>query len=107
MKKPSQLQTMRAVMSPDCYGGKTCDKIVPRWHGYCDGDKESEMFHEPIKLDARQFPPGTVVVVTEPACPECGEPRSRKFPPPKRGDLFEAKCDCGFDWQTWTLNEYS
>lgn len=99
--------TMRAEMKPDCYGGKTCDKIVPRWNCYADGDKQDEDLVGPIKLDPRHFPPGTTVVVREPVCPKCGEPRGRKFPTPKRGDLFDAKCDCGFDWQDWTLNKYS
>lgn len=100
-------QTMRAELQPNCYGGKTCDKIVPQWYGYCDGDKEGEAFREPITLDPRQHPPGTFVTVREPICPDCGELRGRKHPEPKRGPVFEDTCRCGFDWATWTLNVYS
>lgn len=95
---------MRAEMSPDCYGGKTCDQIVPRWHGHCDGE-DSEHFSEPIKLDARQFPPGTIVTVQEPTCPECGSHREPDRS--RRKWKFPDKCDCGFDWKTWTLEKYS
>lgn len=107
MSKPGQIQTMRFTMEPDCYGGKTCDQVEPRWHCYADGDKDSDRQREPLTLDARRFPPGTKIIVTEPTCPTCGEPRSIKHPEPKNGPLFVAKCRCGFDWEEWTLNEYS
>lgn len=99
--------TMWFEQSPDCYGGKTCDQIVPRWHCYADGDKDSDYQYEPLRLDARSFPPGTKITVTEPTCPDCGETRSLKFPAPKRGSLFMDKCSCGFDWNGWTLDQYS
>jgi hypothetical protein len=107
MKKIVLRQTMRAEMRPNCYGGKTCDKIVPRWNCYADGDKQDDNLTGAIKLDPRSFPPGATVVISEPICPKCGETRSHKFPPTKRGPRFEPKCDCGFDWEAWTLGEYS
>lgn len=108
MTKPIKLhESMWFTMSPDCYGGKSCDKIVPRWHCYADGDKDSDHQREPLKFDARRFPPGTKIIVQEPACPECMEVRSPIYPTPKRGPLFAPKCSCGFNWDEWTLNEFS
>lgn len=100
-------ETMWAEMRPDCYGGKTCDQIVPRWHIFCSGDKDSENTREALKLAPRTFPPGTRVVIHEPVCPRCGDTRSVKYPTPKRGPLFDDNCECGFDWKNWTLGEYS
>lgn len=100
-------QTMWAEMRPDCYGGKTCDQIEPRWHCYAEGDKDSDYQRAPLKLDARLFPPGTKVLIEEPVCPQCKEVRSPIYPAPKRGPLFTPKCRCGFDWETWTLHQYS
>lgn len=100
-------ETIWFTMQPDCYGGKTCDQIVPKWHCYADGDKDSDYQYQPLLLDPRRFPPGTKIVVSEPVCPQCGDARSPKHPEPKRGPLFDPKCDCGFDWESWTLNEYS
>lgn len=104
---PDRRETMWFEQSPDCYGGKTRDQIVPRWHCYADGDKDSDHQREPLHLDARRFPPGTKIVVSEPTCPNCGETRPLKFPVPKRGAMFEDKCRCGFDWNEWTIHQYS
>ncbi len=100
-------ETMWAEMKPDCYGGKSCDQIVPHWNIYADGDKQDDYMRAPIRLAARMFPPGTRVVVHEPLCPQCDEPRLMKYPTPQRGSLYADKCDCGFDWVAWTLGEYS
>lgn len=105
--EPKLQATMWAEMKPDCYGGKDCDEIEPRWHTYADGDKDASDQHEPLTLDARIFPPGTKVTIEEPHCPQCGEPRYQKFPPPKTGPLFDDKCECGFDWDEWTRNTYA
>lgn len=94
-------------MQPDCYGGETCDQIEPRWRCYASGDKDSDHQSEPLSLDPSQFPPGTKITVSEPVCPKCDEVRSPKYPPAEDGPMFAAKCDCGFDWEAWTLNEYS
>lgn len=99
-------QTMRAEMQADCYAGKNCDQIKPRWNCYADGDKQDEDLSGPIMLDTRRFPPGTTVVISEPLCPKCSELRGPKFPTPKRGPLFDPKCDCGFDWEAWTHEQY-
>lgn len=99
--------TMWAEMKPDCYGGKTCDQIRPRWYTYADGDKDASYENEPLNLAARSFPPGTKVTVQEPSCPECGDQRSPKWPTPKRGPIYEGPCTCGFDWDGWVLDQYS
>lgn len=104
---PTLQATMWAELKPDCYGGKNCDEIVPRWHTYADGDKDASDQHEPLELDPRIFPPGTKVTVEEPHCPNCGQGRFICHPQPKSGPLFEPKCECGFDWEAWILNQYA
>lgn len=104
--KVERRQTMRAEMQANCYGGKTCDKIVPHWNCYADGDKQDENLSGSIILGTRRWPPGTTVVISEPLCPKCSEPRESKFSPAKRGPLFDPKCDCGFDWEEWTHEQY-
>lgn len=96
--------TMWAEMKPDCYGGKDCDEIEPQWHCYADGDKESDDIRKPLEFDPRIFPPGTKVTVEEPTCQNCQEFRHLKSSDPP---AFEDKCECGFDWVQWTLNEYA
>lgn len=98
--------TMWATMQPDMYGGKECDELVPRWWCYGAGDKDGDHQHDPLALDAKRFPPGTKVTVEEPMCPTCGEIRGVSFPKGKP-PAFDAKCDCGFDWEEWTANEFS
>jgi hypothetical protein len=107
LKAVEYTETMWAEMKPDCYGGKTCDKIEPQWWTYADGDKEGGYEHAPLQLAARTFPPGTKIVVSEPLCPQCSEPREPKFPTPKKGPLYAGPCRCGFDWDAWVLGEYS
>jgi hypothetical protein len=106
-KKVELRETMWAEMSPDCYGGSNCDRIVPGWNAYADGDMEAEDGIATLRLAARTFPPGTRISISEPCCPKCGETRSAIYPTPKRGPLFADKCDCGFDWKAWTLDNYS
>lgn len=100
-------ETMWAEMKPDVYGGKTCDRVVPGWSIYADGDRVGEDNVPDLGLRARHFPPGTKVVVSEPVCPNCTERRSPKFPIPKHGPLYGGPCDCGFDWDAWVLDQYS
>jgi hypothetical protein len=99
---------MAAEMKPDCYGGKTCDKIVPRWWSYANGDMQDDYDYAPLNLDARLFPPGTKISISEPVCPDCGETRSPEYPPPDKDQpLYAGQCDCGFDWDQWVLDQYS
>lgn len=107
MSKRKLHETMRAEMKPDVYAGKTCDQVEPRWWCYADGDKDGDWEHEPLTLDARLFPPGTKISIEEPICPKCDETRSPILPTPKVGPTFAPKCRCGFDWDQWTLEQYS
>jgi hypothetical protein len=100
-------ETMRAEMKPDMYGGAQCDQMVPRWWTYADGDKDGGFEHKPLTLDARFFPPGTVVSIEEPTCPKCEETREPNIQKGKYHPGFAAKCRCGFNWDDWTGNEYS
>lgn len=107
MTKIRLRETMRAEMKPDVYAGPTCDQVEPRWWTYADGDKEGGYEHEPLALDAKLFPPGTVITVEEPVCPKCEEPREPNYKDGKYLPGFAAKCDCGFDWDNWVGEEYS
>lgn len=100
-------ETMWAEMKPDVYGGENCDEILPRWHCYAAGDKDSDYQAEPLTLDARTFPPGTKITISEPLCPSCGEFREPKYPTPKIGPVYGGVCRCGFDWDAWVLDNYS
>lgn len=100
-------ETMWAEMKPDVYGGKNCDKIIPRWETHADGDMESDTT-ETVTLSARTFPPGTKITISEPLCPDCGIPRIPAFPTNKRNQpVFSGPCECGFDWDKWVLDQYS
>lgn len=108
MDKPKLRETMWMEMKPNCYGGDTCDQVEPQWHCYADGDKDSDDQRTPLIFDPSEFAPGTKITVSEPHCPSCDEYRGRQFPPPENGPpIFEKKCECGFDWEAWVLNEYS
>lgn len=107
MTEIAMRETMWAEMKPDCYGGASCDQILPRWSTYAAGDKDGDDSMRALQLAARTFPPGTKVVISEPVCPTCGETRCVKSPVPKRGSIFEEKCSCGFDWEAWTIAQYS
>lgn len=101
-------ETGRAVLSPDVYGGESCDQIVPRWETESAGGKGDKDWVDVLELDARHFPPGTIVTIQEPECPECGTRRDVSVNPESLGEvIIEAKCDCGFDWEAWTQGEYS
>lgn len=86
-------EIMWAEMVPDCYGGDSCDQIVPMWYCYALGDMGSEHSSNDIILDPKLFPAGTKIVITVPVCPECHE-------------QVEI-CECGFDWDKWVLEKYS
>ena len=90
-------ETMWATMVPDVYGGETCDKIVPRWDTYAAGDKDGAFIHEPLQLDPRTFPPGTKIVISEPVCPTCDEPRE---PRPHDDGVHLSHASFGITWST-------
>lgn len=96
-------QVQWAEMKPDTYAGESCDEIEPRWEGYADGDMDGDTFN-PMQLEARHFPPGTKVVVSEPECPDCHTPAG--FALNHETGQME-NCECGFDWQAWTRDRYA
>lgn len=100
-------ETIRATMDPDMYDGPECDQMRPRWRVYADGDKDSNHQDEPLTLDASFHPPGTVIVVTEPTCPNCEETRSPNYKNGKYLPGFASRCRCGFNWDEWVANEFS
>lgn len=93
MNRDKAMEIMWAEMKPDCYGGETCDQIVPMWECFALGDVDSDHSSDDIVLDPKLFPAGTKISVTVPLCPECSE----------QPDI----CDCGFDWESWTVEQYS
>jgi len=91
-----------AVMKPDVYAGESCEGIEPRW--MLQHEKEGEEPVEDITLLPAHFPPGTRITISVPVCPDCSTPAdfSHDF---KTG--VTGKCECGFDWEAWTLSEFS
>lgn len=105
--------TMEATLSPDCYGGKSCAQIEPRWYGYCQGDKDGD-YSKDIALASDTFPPGTRVTIQEPVCPKCCEvpTRSRETETfqTEDGDQvteYRWSCGCDFSWRDFALDHYS
>lgn len=100
-------EVMWAENAPDVYSGAKCDQIGPsRWKCSSLGDRGESDFETTIRLAARIFPPGTKVVISEPVCPQCGEHREPTTLPTGK-ITFDAKCECGFDWDEWTKEKYS
>ncbi len=77
--------------------GPTCDQHRSFWNTYSEGDKDSEDHSDPIILDITSCPPGTIITVKIPHCPECG------IECPLESDI----CDCGFNWKEWVEYKYS
>lgn len=98
-------ETMWAEMQPNMYGGETCDQPVPQWRGYTLDDKEDEGGMEKLELAARTFPPGTLVTITVPLCPQCKQWTADYALNQQTGEM--GKCECGFDWPNWAGEEYS
>lgn len=108
MAEIARRETQWAVMSPDVYGGNTCDKVEPRWLCEADGDHGgADHQTKPLQLSARTFPPGTKVTISEPLCPQCQQLREPIWPTPKKGPIYSGKCGCGFDWDAWVSAEFS
>ena len=91
---------------PDCYDGATCDKLRPRWmtsypkHG---NEEDGEVLR--IEMHARDYPPGTRVIIEVPVCPKCGDPGD--FVQPKTRRRKWPRCDCGFSWAKWAVEQFS
>lgn len=84
-------------MEPDVYAGDTCDQVRPRWVAYIEKEGRCDV-GELIELNAKTFPAGTRILIQIPDCPECTT----------SADLAsDGKCECGFDWDQWTQEQYS
>lgn len=96
-------ETMRVVQSPDIYDGPSCDQHSPRWVGSADGDMDGDgPIGSTFKLAAKQFPPGTKVLVYEPECPMCGCVPSLLH----RNGKDVWACECDFNWKEWAEAEF-
>jgi len=102
MSDITYIEIMTAELKVDCYCGENADEHTKYWNGYCAGDKQDDDFKEPIILDVALLPPGTKVIVKEPACPKCGEVYGNCM---VRGYGNENECD--FDWKNWAEEQYS
>ena len=96
MTKINRQDYITAEMKPDIYDGEKCDQIRPRWWAYADGDMDGD-FINTLDFDAKQFPAGTMVVLSLPVCPKCDQ----------TVELCEHDDHCDFDWEEWVQNEYS
>jgi hypothetical protein len=92
---------MWAIQKPNCYSGDDCDQIKPMWETHCEGDKGDSGTEENLDIDSNLFPPGTRVTIAVPVCPECATPNQQV-----NMSKGMEPCECGFDWKTWTENEY-
>ena len=97
VKELDVFETQSAEMHPDVYAGEDFNDVRPDWHCFAEGDKEGpDSIGDVLNLDAKFFPPGTVVSVKEPLCPVC--------------DGFWIDCkdsDCSFDWDEYARDRYS
>lgn len=83
-------------MRPDVYGGDTCDKIIPQFCNFSDGDKDEDTSDD-VTFLAKNFPAGTKITVKVPECPKCQMDAM----------LCQELGDCDFDWKKWTEENYS
>lgn len=95
-EKLDRHEIMWAEMKPDCYGGDSCDQLIPRWAGFAEGDMDSDVSTDDFVLDPKLFPPGTKISITVPLCPMC-----HQVPELCQHDEF-----CNFDWLDWTYGQY-
>lgn len=102
MSEPKYRVFMWGEMKPYCYDGPDCDQIRPQWSTYCDGDKEGESGLEELEMKAAQFPAGTKITIEIPMCPNPDCELDSDF-----AYYQDNICDCGFDWNEWTLNRYN
>lgn len=98
-KQVKYSEIARATVIPDVYSGKNHDQISnkPNWHGWFDGDMDGEGVIGPLlKLAAKTFPPGTKISIQTPICPCCNTDKE-----------MQDKETCKFDWDKWTIDQYS
>lgn len=98
---------MRTEVECDIYE----DDRRQMFHTYCDGDMDSDKHTEDIVLTVNELPPGAVIRVEYPCCPDCGDPRQPIYESLEGGRLkvvgHESTCECGFNWIEWEDGQYS
>ena len=91
----------RTEQHPDVYDGPDCNGRRPRWISDTRSGETEVGTNGVVSLDCRTFPPGTVIMISVPDCPDCGtqveDPEDGKVP----------DCDCGFDWEKWAGDYFS
>ena len=83
-----------AEQVPYAYEGDDLNTLDHRWD-FGDGD-----WIRNLEMEAHHFTPGTVILVLTPMCPDCGTDAPS-------GPDVGTKCDCGFDWNQWALDQYA
>lgn len=106
MNNLSYYDIMNTEVVADCYSGENCDEVKKQFKTYCDGDMESDIHLDDIVIRLSELPVGARIKVEYPGCPECDMPRFDIFKNNKIVGHAD-KCDCGFDWNQWILNNYS
>ena len=91
-------EIMRAEQTPDVLGDGA------RWVGGGEGDKDGPSdVGETVQLAASTFPPGTVISVLVPVCPDCDHSADHAF---DVGTGVMSKCACGHDWPLWVKERF-
>lgn len=92
---------------PDCYDGKSCDQLRPRWMtSYPKEGKEEDGEILKLEIDAKSMPPGSRVVIEVPCCPKCGDPADTFVDCLDKYSEWP-DCECGFSWKNWSIEKYS
>lgn len=101
----AERQTFR--QEPDCYDGKNCNRLRPRWMtSYPKEGNEEDGETLLLKMPAQMFPPGTRVTIEVPCCPKCGDPADIKGCDGKKYREWP-DCNCGFSWSKWVRENFS
>jgi hypothetical protein len=105
-KKIEYVERQTFRQEPDCYDGKNCNLLRPRWMtSYPKEGDEEDGETLILEIPAKTMPPGSRVTIEVPCCPKCGEPAD--FSEPKKLGREWPKCRCGFSWKKWTLDNFS
>jgi len=96
MKTITYTTVQRAEMAPDLYAGENCDEAMPQWKVTVMGEGEEEL-DGALELDPAHFPPGTMVLIQVPVCPDCELDAEY---------AEDGICECGFNWNEWRDAQY-
>ena len=106
MKKLNFVERQSFWQEPDCYDGKSCDKLRPRWMTeYPKEGKEEDGEILKLEIDAKSMPPGSRITIEVPCCPKCGDPADMSVDYCAKHKEWP-NCRCGFSWKKWTYDNY-